>query len=591
MDHGRTDERHVGMRRVAQPVSQIALQRVTRPESKSVSEPETAPSKQPALNPQAQPSQQHAVYEAEDQRPVAATWSAAHAGRRATVVRVECALGRGFSGMVMIGNLGQVCDDGKERARAALERLGWSAPPQRHLISVSPADLKVDHSHLDLAFAVVLAGIQEAPQWEVDATQWLFAAEIGLDGELRPVTGVVAWAAAAMRQGLSGIVVAAENLREMRCLEAISGMGSSGFRVLGFRALKDTLAWLRGGGYEYLATPIDDHTAAIAMDFDDMDLGEDMATLALVCAAGPHSILMRGSPGTGKSMFARRLSSILPLMTQSEHLNALGVHSTAVARVDAAIIAGVPPFRAPHHFTSLAAIVGSGTGPGELALASGGVLFLDELTEFRRDVLEGLREPLEDGEVQISRAGGSRSWTARVILIAAANNCPCGWYGSKRRHCECPTTKLIAYRNRLSGPLLDRIDLHVNMEEPTNQVQALLAAPSKRMGQTDVLRRQVLTAREIAKSRESVTGVELNRDLPPSAVLAAFMIPKEEALSLIERVIPKHASARSLMRCLRVARTIADVRGRDAVQDGDLELAWSWQAWSAAKARGEVLPI
>ena len=522
---------------------------------------------------------------------VSVVWSATHHKNGATPLRVECAQGRGFSGIVMIGSAGQVCEDGKERARTALERLGWEAPPRRILISVSPGEAKIDNSHLDLALCVGLAGVSGQTDWVIRVDEWMFTAEVGLNGELRPVSGVVAWASVAMSHGLKGIVVARENLKELHCLSQVEGLTDNKFKYLGFETLDEVITWVQTGKASELNAEVSVFGGSDAPDFDDMDLSATMRLVAMVAATGMHSVLLRGSPGTGKSMFARRLPSILPLMNPDEHLNALRVHSASSSRVAASILAGVPPYRSPHHFTSLAAMVGTATAPGEMSLASGGVLFLDELPEFRRDVLEGLREPMESGEVAVSRAGCSNTWTSRVLMISAANNCPCGWGASKRRRCVCPPSRVQAYRSRLSGPLQDRIDMQINMEEPTDQVASIFGAATSQDSQTASMREVVARARDLAKSRFKTTGVLLNRDVSSRDILGTFGVDVTEALIWIERITPRHASARSLIRCLRVARSIADVAGRTQVESEDVECAWSWQAWSAARQRGDVLPI
>jgi magnesium chelatase family protein len=526
-----------------------------------------------------------------DESRVSVVWSATQNGQMATPLRIECAQARGFSGITMIGSAGRVCEDGKERARTALERIGWVAPARKILISVSPAEAKIDRSHLDLALCVGLAAVVDQTDWRIDCKDWMFTAEVGLNGELRPVSGVVSWASAAMCHGLKGIVVAKENLQEVNCLVAVSNAHEHSFAIHGFNTVSEVMAWLATGQGAAVGAKETNKLSPDTPNFDDMDLTPQMKLVAMVSAAGMHSLLMRGSPGTGKSMFARRLASLLPTMNSDEHLKALCIHSAVSSQVPPSIIWGIPPYRAPHHFASLAAMVGSATAPGEISLASGGVLFLDELPEFHRDVLEGLREPIETGEVAVCRAGASNVWTAKVLLVAAANNCPCGWGASKRRRCDCQDSRIKAYRNRVSGALQDRIDIHVNMEEPSNQTATLFAHQCLTQNKTTKMRAVVAQARERSQARSVSTGATLNRDIPSVHVLNTFGRTAGESLKMIEQIIPSHASARSLIRCLRVARTIADVENRDAVLKADIERAWGWQAWSAARQRGEILPL
>lgn len=528
---------------------------------------------------------------------VCQVWSATNEGGDIVPVRIECGLGRGFSGIVMLGGVGRICEDGKERAKAGLERLGWTAPARKTIISISPGDLKIDRPHIDLALCVAMAGVTQQNQWIIKTTDWLFAAEVGLNGELRPVPGVVAWASVAMERGLRGIVVSVANLRELDCMRSLGDELHGNFHCIGFSSLKDVFSWLGHGcmsqtdlsGLQDFETSVE--TEVGNFDFDDMNLSADLELIAGVVAAGSHSLLLRGSPGTGKSMFARRLSSIMPPMSPRQHLQSLRVYSAVGANVPDYIIKGRAPFRAPHHYTSLAAMVGTPDRPGELSLASGGVLFLDELPEFRRDVLEGLREPLETGEVAVSRAHGRQVWSAEVLLIAAANNCPCGWSGSRKRRCECLPSRLNAYRSRLSGPLQDRIDLHLNMPEPDNQISALVVPQAHRLGQTSRLKERVKAAREAALSRHEITGVFVNRDIPSKQIFSALKIPRHNAEALVTKIIPAYSGTRSIIRCLRVARTIADIMGSDQVHGDHLSMAWGWQATSAAKLRGELIPL
>lgn len=528
---------------------------------------------------------------------VCQVWSATKDAGVIVPLRIECGMGRGFSGIIMIGGVGRICEDGKERAKAALERLGWTCPARKTIISVSPGDAKIDRTHLDLALCVAMAGVTEHKQWVISAGKWLFAAEVGLNGELRPVSGVVAWASIAVEKRLQGIVVAQQNLRELDCMRSLGGELGREFQCRGFTTLRDVFTWLTSGESPTALTTGSSESfeqrepEGRETNFDDMNLSDEMNLIAAVVAAGGHSLLMRGSPGTGKSMFAKRIPSILPPMEPQQHLRSLRIYSSANAEVPESVIQGRAPFRSPHHYTSLPAIVGTPDTPGELSLASGGVLFLDELPEFRRDVLEGLREPLETGEVAISRARGRSVWAAEVILLAAANNCPCGWAASRRRRCECAPSRLNAYRNRLSGPLQDRLDLQVNMPEPTNQISSLLQTPVAFIGQTQRLQERVIAARKMAKSRLYLTGVHLNKDIPPGCIFAALKMPSDKAENLVTKVIPGHSGARSIIRCLRVARTIADIMGSDHVDGDHVAMAWSWQAVSAAKMRGELTPL
>lgn len=520
------------------------------------------------------------------------------------LVRVECGFTRGFAGMQLIGNATEVCRDGKERARAALERLNIHIPPRRLVVSLTPADLKKDGSQLDLPIAVSLALLLRGQGGDGlrgvhdRAHGMVFCAELSLAGELRPVKCISSFAVAAVAGNATGLVVAPENLVEAEVLLSRMPRRESMPRLLAFNDLAAVLEWLfEGRGPAQNLRAPSDHTLVAAAagsdntpDFDDMQLTPQLSLAAMVVATGPHSILLRGSPGTGKSMFAVRLPSILPDLQAVDHIESMRIYSSYAQSLPAALLAARPPFRAPHHHASAAAILGSDEAPGEIALAHGGVLFLDELPEFRRDVLESLREPLETGEVRVARSRRKLTWRARVILVAACNNCPCGYSGSKRRTCRCHEGRLTAYRQRLSGPVLDRIDVHLNMPEPdatTAEMFVDLGGPREHLITTLDMRARVLMARQRALQRNAALGVIFNRDLPATALLTASALTAEDFTGLVNSVIPPSASRRAMLRCLRVARTLADLDDVDAIGASHLLQAWAWQAEPAAIDRGE----
>lgn len=504
------------------------------------------------------------------------------------IMRIECGFTRGFAGLTLIGNPTEVCRDGKERAKAALESLGVDIPARRLVVSMTPAEVRKDGSHLDLPVAIsVYLLLAKAPP-RVEPSEWLFAAELGLKGELRPVRGVVSFAVAAMAQGLKGVVVAADNLAE---LAVVVRESQEPLQVLTFPTLKEVLSWLvtgLGANIEVMA-PKPPAREEDGPTFDDMVLSEELACIATVVAAGRHSLLLRGTPGTGKSMFAARLVSILPDLERAEHIEALRIHSAISERLKPGLLAGRPPYRAPHHQASAAALLGGAEHPGEMVLAHGGVLFLDELPEFRRDLIEGLREPLEYGEVRVARAKRKLVWKSRFILLAACNNCPCGWYGSRRRLCHCGAGRRMQYESKLSGPILDRIDLHLNTREVETSSGDLLTQLALGHGQTARLSAVVRKAREFARERNQALGVIFNRDLEPRSLAKASGHENGAFAALVNRVVPPSASRRSAVRCLRVARTLADLALSPRIELEHLSRAWSWQAEPAAAARGDLV--
>ncbi len=503
------------------------------------------------------------------------------------LTRVEACFMRGFSGVQLIGNIGESCRAGVERAKAALEGLGHPLPQKKITLSLSPTYEKVNTSHFDLAMALALFILLQTKEPAIDLSRWILCAELGLDGRLRGVKNVVSFGVAALEGEMEGVIISEDNLPELNALQNLEIIRGRPLKVLAFRELVQITDWLESGILPRPTKPaLKEASLPIADCFDDMLLTPELEELALTVAIGRHSLMMYGSPGTGKSMFSSRLISIFPVLDARTHLEALKIHSCYASPVDSNLIAGLAAYRSPHHQASVAAVLGIPETPGEISLAHGGVLFLDEFPEFRRDLIESLREPLETGVVRVSRAKKKVAWIARPILVAACNLCPCGWFGSRIKDCTCPTLKIINYRRKMSGPILDRIDLHINMEE-NNKNRAMIFHKQTQESRTKRMQNKVLAGLDFSKKRNECLHVRANADLKAQDLQQASGLNSATFDALVEKVMPKNLSHRSLIRTLRVARTFADLALCEVISAEDMQKALGYQADFAARARGD----
>ncbi|MFN8640731.1 MAG: YifB family Mg chelatase-like AAA ATPase [Candidatus Binatia bacterium] len=472
-------------------------------------------------------------------------------------VEVEVDLAGGVPGLAVVGLPEGAVKEGMHRVRAAVRNGGYTVPYRRIVVNLAPADLRKEGSAFDLPIAVgILAASGQLPREALAAHAVL--GELSLDGAVKPVRGALPIAAGAQTRGLRGILLPEANAREAAVVQNLD--------VLPVRSLAEAVEFLRGE-LSIPATRVDlqavfTRDGRSEVDFADVR-GQDGAKRALeVAAAGGHNVIMVGPPGAGKTMLAQRLATILPPLTLEEAVEATRVHSVVGLMRGRSLVAA-RPFRAPHHTISDAGMIGGGSipRPGEVSLAHRGVLFLDELPEFRKNVLEVLRQPLEERRITIARASGSVSFPADIMLVAALNPCPCGWLGDAQHRCACTMQQVQRYRSRVSGPLLDRIDLHLEVR-PVPYRELADAAPGE---SSAAVRARVHAARAVQLARFAGRAIFCNAQMSPADLRRCAAVDAA-ASQLLERAMHALAlSARAYTRILKVARTIADLAGAEHI--------------------------